>query len=522
MDVQSCIKTIQGKPTGLLQFHVSYTEKIKCISELARYSDRYLDGIIMSATRDEEPFVQEIAAGAIVSRFNGLKGVREVEERMSGMPLQKTDPAFWCSNRPVDEAVTLVSIASINGNGYVRQAALEQMASATDWRYIPFILRRAGDWVPQVRTQAAKTLAVYKTAEFRKGFLAAIHDIESLLQVKRVDLVAVYQEVMHWLVHDVDLAQLLSEVQELGDSSRFRVIRYLLAEHACGEAVLRTFLIDRSFLVRLATIRHVVALSEDWSTGLLEGALIDPFPSVRTSALKELIRRDRATPAVLTLGLTDPSLDVRDMAAKRLALSRDALVEHYHEHLKRGIRVIGCLLGLRDAKGTENLAEIVSYTAHSDPAIRQAALMALAGLAPDQAYEHAMSMIVDRNKRIRAKAEGILLERHDQAVFDRALTLLASEQAMHRLAGLSLLNKFGGWGSLPHTLRACLDETPKVADQAWVNVNAWVGYARRLFTDASPQDNERARIALSNVRAGSTDLSNAQRSTLDAVEVFLG
>lgn len=522
MDVQNCIKTIQGKPTGLLQFRVSYTDKIECISELARYSDKYLDGIIMSATRDPEPFVQEIAAAVIVSRFHELKGVREVEEHMSGMPLQTSDPAFWCSNRPADEAVTLVSIASINGNGYVRQAALEQMASATHWRYIPFILRRVGDWVPQVRIQAAKTLALYKAPEFRKGFLAAIHDIESLLQVKRVDLVAVYQEVMRWLVHEVDPALLQIEVQELGDASRFRVIRYLLAEHACGEAMLHTFLTDRSFLVRLATIRHVVALSEDWSTGLLEGALNDPFPSVRTSALKELIRRDRATPAALTLALTDPSFDVRNMAAKRLALSGEALVEHYREHLKRGIRVVGCLLGLRDAKGREHVTDVVPYTAHSDPPVRQAALMALTGLAPDQAYEHAMSMIVDRNKRIRAKAEGILLDRHDQAVFDRALTLLASEQVMHRLAGLSLLNKFGGWGSLPHTLKACLDGAPQVADQAWVNLNAWVGYARRLFTDASPQDVESARIALGNVRVGLNELTHARRRTLDAVEVFMG
>ena len=521
MDVKNCIKTIQGKPTGLLQFRVAYTDKIKCISELARHSDRYLDGIIMSATRDEEPFVQETAAAVIVARFNELKGVREVEERMSDMLLQTTDPALWCGTRPLDEAVTLVCIASINGNGYVRQAALEQMSSATDWRYIPFILRRVGDWVPQVRIQAAKTLEVYKEVEFRKGFLAAIHDIESLLQVKRVDLVALYQEVMRWLVHEVDPAQLLIEVQELGDASRFRVIRYLLAGHACGEAMLRTFLTDRSFLVRLATVRHVVALSEDWSTGLLEGALNDPFPSVRTSALKELIRRDRATPAALTLALTDPSFDVRNMAAKRLALSREALVEHYREHLERGIRVVGCLLGLRDAKGSEYVADVVPFTAHSDPSVRQAALVALAGLAPDQAYEHAMSMIVDPNKQIRAKAAGILLERHDQAVFDRALTLLASEQVMHRLAGLSLLNKFGGWGSLPHTLNACLDGAHKVADQAWVNLNAWVGYARRLFTDASLQDIERAQIALGNVRVGLTELTYAQRNTLDAVQVFL-
>lgn len=521
MDVQNCIKTIQGKPSGLLKFRVSYPEKIKCISELARYSDRYLDGIVMTAIRDEEPYVQEIATAVIVSRFTGLKGVREVEERMSGMPLQTTDPAFWYGNRPLDEAVTLVSIASINGNGYVRQAALEQMSQTTDWRYIPFILRRIGDWVPQVRAQATKTLAKYKAQEFRMGFLGAIHDIESLLQVKRVDLASVYQEVMRWLVHEVDAAQLLADVRGLGDASRFRVVRYLLAERACGHDMLRTFLSDRNFLIRLATLRHVVTLSEAWTGELLESALNDPFPSIRTSAFKDLINRDRATPAVLTIGLTDRSYEVRDMAAKRLGLSRDALMEHYHENLESGDRLVGCLLGLKDVNGYEYVADIVPYTTHSDHPVRQAALMALAKLAPDKAYDHAMLMIVDRNKRIRAKAESILLERHDQAVVERARALMAAEQVMHRLAGMSLLYKFGGWSSLPDTLKACLDGSPRVAEQAWVNLNAWVAYARRLFTDPPTQEVERARTALSDVRVGLVDLTYAQRKTLDAVQVFL-
>jgi HEAT repeat protein len=285
--------------------------------------------------------------------------------------------------------------------------------------------------------------------------------------------------------------------------------------------MLRTFLADRSFLIRLATARHLVTLSEDWTNELLESALRDPFTNIRTIALKELIRRDRATPALLTLGLTDPSYDVRDMAVKCLDLSRDALVEHYRAHLKGGDQVVGCLLGLRDVNGREYMTDILPYTAHSDPTVRQAALMALAKLAPDQAYDHAMSMIVDRNKRIRTKAESILLARHDQAVAERARTLMVSEQVMHRLAGLSLLHKFGGWGSLPDTLTACLDGSPRVAEQAWVNLNAWVVYARRLFTDARTQDVERARTALSDVRARLGQPTDSQQRTLDTVQVFL-
>lgn len=446
---------------------------------------------------------------------------KEVQDPKLSMPLHARDTAIWEASLPHDEAVMHVCMASSNYSGYVREAALAQMAAAPDRRYIPFILRRLGDWVPQVREQARKTLAKYKAPEFRKGVLSAIHDVEALLRVKRVDLVSVYQEIMRWLVHEADPSELLTEIGGLGDASRFRVIRYILAERSCSQEMVRTFLTDRSFLIRLATVRHLVKRTEDWTTALLEEAAADHFPSIRSAAVKELIRHDRASQALLTHWLTDPSLDVREMANKRLGLTRDDLLEHYRVRLKNGQGLVGCLLGLRDIKGTECTTEVLGYTEHTSPLIRQAALTSLAVISPDEAYYRALEMIVDANKRVRTKASAILLERHDQAVVERARALLASTDVMHRRAGLSLLNKYGGWTVLPDLLLACLDRSPQVAPQAWSNLDAWVSYARRLFTDASAQDLEKARAALAHVRSKLMQPSYSQQRALDAVQVFL-
>jgi len=519
--VNNCIKAIQGTPTGLFKFRVTAQEKITCIIELAQYADKYMDSVILFATRDGASHVQKTAAGAIRTRFNELKDVRAVEERMSELLLKKMDPAFWSDTLPVDEAVALVSIASVNRNGYVRQAALGQMARTPDLRFVPYIIRRTGDWVPHLRTLAMQVLAGYKVAEFRKGFLCAIPDIESLLKVKRVNLQPVYSEVMQWLVCDVEPAHLLAEVQHLGEASRFRIVRYLLAEHSCGQVMLKSFLADRSFLIRLCAVRHLAKLSEEWTIKLFESALHDYFPNIRRIALKELIRRDRADSPMLSFSLTDPSFDVRDMAAKRLGLSRDALVVHFREHLKAGKRMVGSLLGLRDANGKEHVADILPFTAHTDPLVRQAALLALADLAPDKANDAALLMVVDTNKRIRTKAAALLIKRHDRAVVEHAQALMASEQVMHRLTGLSLLNKFGGWDPLPNTIRACLDDSPRVAEQAWINLNAWVVYARGLFTEAPSQDVEKARSALAHVRSELSQPTYAQQRSLDAVQVFI-
>jgi len=521
MDVQNCIATIQGKPTGLFKFRVTFQEKIKCITELAQYKDRHLDSIVMSATRDEEPYVQEVACAVMVSRFNELSGVREVEARLGQMLLRGSDPGFWLGARPRDEAVVLVCIATVNHSGYVRQAALGQMATYTDWRYIPFILRRAGDWVQQVRDQARATLAQYKTADFRLGFLAALPDIEALLSVKRVDLRPVYQDVMHWLVQVVDPEQLLTEVEGLSDTSRSRVVRYLLTDHLCGAAMLRAFINDRSFLIRSAAVRHLLTRTEPWSSELLEHALSDAFPNIRASAFKELIRRGAASEEMLTIGLTDTSFEVRQQAAKQVGLSKNELLRHYEDRLKAANRIAGSLLGLSDYADPD-LAEVISpFADHSDNVVRRAALFALAKIAPTAAYDHALVMIVDRNKRIRSKAESILLEHHDQGVVERGRELMGSESVMHRSVGLSLLNKFGGWQSLATTLGACVDPSSRISDLAWAFLDAWAGYARRLFTNPTAEDIDRARSAMVGVRSELAAPTYQQKRTLDAVEVFL-
>jgi len=178
-------------------------------------------------------------------------------------------------------------------------------------------------------------------------------------------------------------------------------------------------------------------------------------------------------------------------------------------------------LGLGDLKAIEAVAEVVPFTEHPVEAVRRAALVALSQLAPDVAYDRAMLLVVDPKKRIRAKAAAILLDKHDQAVVERARELMTSEQVKHKLVGLSLLNGYGGWQVLADMLLACLDASPRVVDQAWTNLEAWVSYARRLFTKPATDDLERARVALDRVNTAVTAPNFQQKGILVAVKGFL-
>jgi HEAT repeat protein len=521
VDVSDCINTIKGKPSGLFSFRILPADKIACIAELAAIKEAYFEWVILPALRDADVQVQAAAAAVFRDRLVEMNEAKAVEERLSHLPVLTSDLEFWQDTRTSDELVALVSISSINRGGYIRQAAMQQMARTPHPGYVPFLLRRLGDWVPQVRDLAHRTLPLYLAPPFRAAFLKAIPEIDALQRVKRVDLRPAYGAIMHWLASTVEPQQLLNEVQGLGDASRFRIIRYLLAAQRCEQPLMVAFLRDRSFIVRLEAMRHLATRTEAWTEALLQVAMQDPAPSVRIQAFKELVRRGLATEAMLLQGSTDPSAEVRELATKGLRWTREALMDHYRACLRAGEQLVGAVLGLADGKDAATAADILPYTDHPDNAVRRAALMALSRVAPEEAYRRAMAMVTDRNKRIRAKAQAILLAVHDPAVLARAVELLAAPDVLHRSAGISLLGHYGGWQVLAPLLTACRDADPTVAEQAWTRVMAWSLYARNLFTRPSTADVEEARTALAQLKSHLHDPSREQRAALEAVEGFL-
>lgn len=521
VDVQKCIAVIKGERTSWLSRTPNSSERIEAIKELASLNNWYYDDVILAATRSSEPPVREIAAEVLAGRVRRIATVRGAEERLSQLGVWKSDPAFWASSLPSEHALALVSLASVNKDGYARQAALKQMRAAPHTAYLPFILRRLGDWVPQVREQATDALKHHMDLRFRKGFLQAMPEIESLLAIRRVDLKPVHEFVMTWVVAGTEPTTLMEEIKSVSDASRFRVVRFMLRHEQYGEVLMRAFLSDRNFLVRLSAARHLAGRAEGWIGQLLVDVLRDDFQPIRSLALRELIIRGKASQSILYDALTDTAFSMRDQSRKMLSLDTERLVRFYMEQLAARQRVVGGILGLADIGRAGDADIVLPFISEPDRDVRMAALSALKKLAPLKARAHAMVLLIDPNKRIRGLAQSILLEQHDEGVVERSRELMASSESMHRMVGLSLLNKFGGWQPLADTLGACLDASPQVADQAWANLDAWTSYARRLFSEPKVADIERARTAISRVRSEITSPTYAQKSLLDRVAVYL-
>jgi hypothetical protein len=73
---------------------------------------------------------------------------------------------------PDELAVDLLGVVSLNGDGYIRQAAIRQLQTIDSPKKIVFIMLRLSDWVSQVRETAKSAITECLTKEYLQGFLS--------------------------------------------------------------------------------------------------------------------------------------------------------------------------------------------------------------------------------------------------------------------------------------------------------------------------------------------------------------
>ncbi|MFC1836560.1 hypothetical protein ACFL2Q_17850, partial [Thermodesulfobacteriota bacterium] len=98
-------------------------------------------------------------------------------------------------------AVHLLGIATLNGNGRIREKALRLLGDLEHPLVLPYLLLRQLDWVDRIRIRAHKLLELRLKAEKVSVSEVAKHYrlVEKLDRVSRIDLSSIIKVVFDWL-----------------------------------------------------------------------------------------------------------------------------------------------------------------------------------------------------------------------------------------------------------------------------------------------------------------------------------
>jgi HEAT repeat protein len=376
----------------------------------------------------------------------------------------------------------VIGLVASHPNGYVRAAALEQLARSTSGQDIRFLALRANDWVEPVAARATELLASRLRSENRLAVLDALPFIVRLLEGRRRDHREIQRALRAVLISDGGEDAL---TRAAGFKTAVRRKMYELLTHEVSpfqrrliEAAAR----DPDVVIRARAIRWAGSDADfDDRAGILERALShDPVPLIRSLALTMLSEHMPERIAGLFPNiLLDRAASVRAHArfvigAHQLPLvPRDVYVQRLDGTVTTQIGV--AIEGVGETGARADAERILGFLRSDAPRLRRSALHALARLDAERANALAIEALGDHASTVRSVAIDILTANarsvNFELVNDRARSL---PDPSARRQVLRLLKNAPKWDAPAFLLEALRDPDDSVRSLASRLLDLWI------------------------------------------------
>jgi HEAT repeat protein len=370
-------------------------------------------------------------------------------------------------------AAALLGVLSCHSSGYIREAAVRELAQLNSGAELPFLLLRLNDWVGNVR-EIARTLVFARIRhEYAFAFVKWLPLVLRLRVTRRGRNEEIIERVKE-LFQSPEAAHLL----EAGRGSEDRLTRRFCYEasfgrhHECGDALLARALLDSDFHIRVIATRalgHRAPSPENQK--MIETALRSPFSRVRYEALRSYAEKyPEAAEAELTRALLDPNISIREEAQFYLnRAAKFSVREFYIEQIatSSGKTLASSLSGLGEVGRKEDSALLSQYLAAKQPLVRAAVLRAIAKLDPGYGAAIFLAALSDESAKVGREAAFGLQERVNSvggAKLWDAFNECKNPRA--RRGVLFLIARLSKWESLVYLLHALGDPDESVSEAA--------------------------------------------------------
>lgn len=323
--------------------------------------------------------------------------------------------ALWIDAAAVRlQPAPIQALLTLHSSGYVREAAVVELAARSDPRELPFLLLRTNDWVPAVAQRARLAVEARVVPGWACAWTLALPIVDHLRGVGRNDLRSLAAAIDALVAADDEA---LREGLDSA-SSRTRRLSVRLVSSMSGERAVRLLMhaaqgrdpaVSSQAVFRLSSM-----LDEDALRSAAERWRRSPIADVRRRGLETLCARwpDTSGPA-LRDALLDRNGTVRAIARFELKKRGEDVRRVLRETLDgvRGRAAVPTIVGLADCEVPEDADAIAPFARDRNAATRLAALRALARLAPERHAAVFLAARSDPSRRV-AREVAVFLARY--------------------------------------------------------------------------------------------------------------
>lgn len=406
---------------------------------------------------------------------------------------------FW----RLPNAVAVVGVTSCHGSGFVRDAAVNELANISDGSELPFLLVRLNDWVGVVRESAATALLHRIRPDYATHFFRHLRLVFRLRSCGRSQHEEIVTSVTD-LLQEPSAAPILRE----GILSNDRWLRRESFRMATGAksaqstALLKEMLSDADPIMRLWAARNVLArLNEAELQPLLSGLVHDRFMPVRCEALNLLAQR-ATSDASNALGdaLLDIHPSVRSLARHWIRSQQPEFdfASVYRQSLGKGSPMPqrAAILGLGETGVPADAAAALPLLDAPFVSTRKAAIRTLAALDGDRYANQFITALTDEHPGISNEATRALASRAGLLI-EQLLSLFRAELHPHVRKNLfKLLTNQPFWARGIFLFEALRDRDEHIVESGRRALRDWLTRSRNMASAPNRNELQQLRDAL--------------------------
>lgn len=434
-----------------------------------------------------DTYISQKAAETIQRLFTKLKtyNIKELYSIFKNLNISKSTLKKF-DQLGVEEKQTLLVIASLNGNGYIREEALLRLGKLQNVKIFPFVLFRLADWVKPIREKAEKIIEKFLKEENSLFFIQNHNLITWTLKVNRIDLTDVYDKIIS-VISNKQLSDF--DLQNLKEGERLFYFKIILQRHILTSNLVTQILNDKYYLVRMLIINNFNRIVYDEQ--ILMTLLSDKNQRVRQGAFNLISQRKiKFSQSILESLIYDDSALIRFESRKLLSQISDGdFRELYRQKIFNNKELVPSILGLSEVGCKDDISIICKFLEHDRAKVKNASLMGIYNLDKEMATKLSYRILREKFPTSTKKTAERIFEKQGIVI-----SLLREIYDLTDLTGkiiiLRLINKFSGWSSAGDFLKAITEDSNDLKLLASEFLKEWGRYTVRLSTKQTQTDKD--------------------------------
>ena len=429
------------------------------------------------------------AASAIYRILNNQTSLKNniLYNSLKYIHLKKSEIAKFDKFKP-ELRESLLCVATLNGNGFVREEALSKLSKNKTNFSFPFILFRLSDWATEVRVLAEEIIRKM-IASSETEFLIRHHKtIDWLLKVQRNDLSELHSEITNGIFSPNNITQILSTVDTYSEGDRFYIYKNLISRNLLTQANLESALNDKNYLIRLLGTK---AINLSKTPKILKRLLIDKSQIIRSYALKKIDENQITIfKAELTNLLVDDSGSIRERSRNLLSKVEKIDFYQFYKDSFNQKPTVGNTLGISEVGTEDDVFRFKELLNSSKSKLRAASLFAISNLDLSIAKEMCFDMLFDESNKVRETCASIITKTVLPNDLEKLRNIYDKGDTDTKRYTLRIIKNYGGWSIAGDFLKGLSESDKRLRDLSYTLLSGWHNYSIRLGTELKDSNRE--------------------------------